>query len=268
MKKSIILFTAIFAMLPIFSLDVPKLENPVTDLAGIISAEQENALNNYLHQMSAGSPVQMAVLTVPSLEGEVLENYSIKVVDEWVLGDADTDMGALLLVALDERAIRIEVGYGLEGFLTDAESGSIIRNIIAPYFQSGDYGTGILAGIQTMSETVLTESGIEVQEQIVSMPTRSRSSSSSPLGALMPFAFFVIFMVANIASRGSRGRGRRSGDAADAVADAALLALLFGSGRNSRDGGGFGGGSFGGGGFGGFSGGGGGFGGGGASGGW
>ena len=263
MKKSIILFVAMFVMVPLFSLAVPKLENPVTDLAGIISAEQEATLNTYLHQMSAGSPIQMAVLTVPSLEGEVLERYSMQVVDEWALGDVDTDMGALLLVALDEREIRIEVGYGLEGFLTDAESGSIIRNIIAPYFQSENYGTGILAGIQTMSEIVLTESGLEVQEQIVTVSTNAENSGESLLGAFLPFIIFIVIMVANITSRSSGGRRRCSG-AADTVADIALISLLFGSGRNPRGGGG----GFGGGGFGGFSGGGGGFGGGGASGGW
>ncbi len=266
MKKRLILILLTISLLPVFSLEVPKLVNPVTDLAGIISSDQESALNAYLHQMSAGSAIQMAVLTIPSLEGEVLENYSIKVVDKWGLGDVDTDMGALLLVALDEREIRIEVGYGLEAFLTDAESGQIIRNVIAPYFQSGDYGTGIMAGIQTMSEVVLSESGIEVQEPLVSVQNRSRESSSFPIEAFLPFIFFIISMIFSLASRGSRGR--RSGNVAEAVTQAALFSILTSSSRNNHRGGGFGGGSFGGGGFGGFSGGGGGFGGGGASGGW
>ena len=90
MKKRLILMVLSICLFPVFSLEVPKLVNPVTDLAGIISSEQESALNNYLAQMSAGSAIQMAVLTVSSLEGEVLENYSIKVVDEWALGDRNS----------------------------------------------------------------------------------------------------------------------------------------------------------------------------------
>ncbi len=274
MKKKIIsIFIAVLLLVPVFSLDVPKLVNPVTDTANIISAEQEKLLNNYLHQMSAGSPIQMAVLTIPSLEGEVIENYSIQVVDEWALGGSDTDMGALLLVALDEREIRIEVGYGLEPYLTDAESGQIIRNVIAPYFQSGDYGTGIMAGIQNMSNIALSKSGIEVQSPIVEVTQVPRRSSRSISGVIMPFIFFIIFMISGMASRRGRSSSGRSkstaSNIADVVTDAAILSMLVGN-RSHRRGGFYGGGgsSFGGGGFGGFSGGGGGFGGGGASGGW
>ncbi len=265
MKKTIaLLATALLSVANIFSLTVPALTNPVTDQANIISSQEEQALNQYLNQLNAQYGIQMAVLTIPSLEGESLEMYSIQVADEWKLGSADQDNGALLLVAYNEREIRIEVGYGLEAVLTDALSGQIIRQIIVPYFQQGDFGSGIIAGIQVMSQTALGDETVYVDNSLNTHVSARKEESPSALSSIFTLAIFFAFMFISMNGKGRR-YGRRSG-ASDAILTMGILSLLGGS-RGHR-GGGFGGGSFGGGGFGGFSGGGGGFGGGGASGGW
>lgn len=141
-KIVLVLFLLSCAVL-LSALSVPSMNGPVNDKAGILRSSEETELAAFLNSVNNQTSVQIAVLTIPSLEGESLEDYSIRVVDSWKLGQKDTDNGVLLLVALEDRKIRIEVGYGLEGKLTDAKSGLIIRNIIAPSFQSGRYGQGI-----------------------------------------------------------------------------------------------------------------------------
>lgn len=237
------------------ALDVPRLSGRVVDEAGIISSSVEGTLDDYFQRIEDATGAQIAILTVASLDGEVLERYSIKVLDEWQLGQADQDNGVLLLVAAEEKQIRIEVGYGLEGRLTDATSGVIIREYLQPYFRNGDFDGGFIAASQAIGSVVAD--GAEIASPATSSGSRPpASTASSSRGIPINLAFFIIVFV--LGSMGRFGRRRGSG----------LWSLLFwssivrgGSSRYSRGG-------FGGGGFGGFSGGGGGFGGGGASGGW
>jgi uncharacterized protein len=133
--------------LPLSALEVPPLTAPVTDLAGLLTAEQTEQLNELLLDYETETSNQFALLIIPSLEGEVLESYSIKVASTWALGEADKDNGLLLLVALAERRLRIEVGYGLEGVLTDAFCGRIIDNTIVPYFKKEQYYEGLTTGL-------------------------------------------------------------------------------------------------------------------------
>lgn len=247
------------------ALSVPAMSGPVNDRAGILRSSEKSELESYLNSVNNQTTVQIAVLTIPSLEGESLESYSIRVVDSWKLGQKDTDNGVLLLIALEDRKIRIEVGYGLEGKLTDAKSGLIIRNIIAPAFQNGRYGQGIIEAVKTIS-------GIATDNtQIVSEKIQSSSHETSKEGSgIFGLVFLFIFLSIITGGLGRRGRGGCGGN----LGSLFWLSLLFGGGRGGR--GGFGGGSSGisggsfrsGGSFGGFKGGGGGFGGGGASGGW
>ena len=129
------------------ALEIPKLQGRVTDLAGILTADQVSSLDDKLKQFEETDSTQVAVLIIPSLEGESLEDYSIKVAQAWKLGQKNRDNGALLLIAMKDRQARIEVGYGLEGNLTDARSNQIIRNEIAPRFREGDYFGGIDAAV-------------------------------------------------------------------------------------------------------------------------
>ena len=246
----------------------------------MISADAESRIDSISGELERSDSTQLVVLTVPSLEGEDLEGFSIRVAEEWAIGQEEYDNGVLLLVAQAERRIRIEVGYGLEGALTDLQAGRIIDNDIAPYFKAGQFGEGLVRGTEAIAATVRGE--YEASEQAVSKPrVRSRVG-------LVPF--FIILMVISVLGSRKRVIGAIAGAilfplvAWFALPLALPLLLLFiplgfGAGlllpgmflmsaaRRGRGGGFYsGGGGFGGGG--GFSGGGGGFGGGGASGGW
>jgi uncharacterized protein len=248
----VIIATAV--ALPVTALDVPPLEGRVNDRAGMIGATAEREIESYFQAVEETSGAQIAILTVSSLEDEVLEEYAIRVVDQWQLGQAGEDNGVLLLVSQAEKQIRIEVGYGLEGELTDAKSGYIIREAIQPRFQRGDFDGGFLAAAQTLGGVVTGDVTIER----AATGSGGSGRSSRPVGSSINLViFFLVFGL------GALGRRRRYGGFGRAL----FLGMLLGGGRR----GGFGGtrgGGFGGGGFGGFSGGGGGFGGWGASGGW
>jgi len=239
----------------------------------------------------------VAVLTIPSLEGDPIEDYSIRVVETWELGRAGEDDGVLVLIARDERRMRIEVGYGLEGALTDAQSRRIIDAVMTPRFREGDFDGGVEAAVGAISGAILGEPGAIPEES----PQRAGRQGRSNPGALIFFLIFGLpFINAALSSRGAAGwlmylflapfffafpAGIFGATAGGVVAGAwllgfPLLRLIWpkatsGGGSRSRGGfwgpfigGGGGGGGFGGGSFGGFSGGGGSFGGGGASGGW
>ncbi len=139
---------------PAGALDVPPLTGRVVDLAGALPSSVRERLADTLaeHERTTGN--QVAVLIVPSLEGEDLFTFSHRVATTWRLGEKGTDNGALLLVALKDRKIRIEVGYGLEGALTDARSSQIIRHAIAPRFRAGDIPGGVTAGVEAILQSI------------------------------------------------------------------------------------------------------------------
>lgn len=229
--------------------------NHVVDLAGIIDDNVEASLNRYLLELEQKTTAQMVVLTITSLEGESLEDFSLRTAhDKWKLGQKDKDNGVLLLVALQERKYRFEIGYGLEGAIPDSLAGSIRREYLVPYFKKGDYSTGILtASIAAISE-IAAEAGVE----ITGMP-HVESRPAYPYNAvkrkptLMEKIFIILFFIGLIYLFIKHPR----------LLLLLLMMNMMSGGRRSGwgGGGGFGGGSFGGGG-------GGGFGGGGSSGGW
>ncbi|MFA6856572.1 MAG: TPM domain-containing protein [Treponema sp.] len=147
---AILTISVVTAVFPAFSLDIPALTNRVMDEADILSATEKSELSDYLESLDNTTGIQIAVLTIPSLENEDLQGYSVRVAQAWRLGEKGKDNGALLLVAMNEHKVRIEVGYGLEDKLTDAKCGLIIRNVITPEFRSGDYGKGIIKGVKNM----------------------------------------------------------------------------------------------------------------------
>lgn len=137
-----------------WSLDVPPLTGRVVDLAHILSAGDREQLTAQLQTQEEKTGNQVAVLILPSLEGESLEDYSHRVATMWKLGQKGVDNGVLLLIALKERKLRIEVGYGLEGRLTDLRSAHIIRNEIVPRFRAGDLPGGVRAGVEAILRTI------------------------------------------------------------------------------------------------------------------
>ena len=278
------------------ALDVPLLKERVTDLAGVLTAEQVSVLDSKLRDLESTDSTQLAVLIIPSLEGESLEDYSMRVVEAWKLGQKAHDNGALLFVSLRDRKIRIEVGYGLESVLTDARSSQIIRNDISPRFRESDFYGGIDAGLTGIAQTV--RGTYEAAPQADRRKVRKS-------GGIFNLLIVMLFPLLWVLSATGKWGGGIIGAGAGALLPYTLIShslplLLFGgiagglvgivlgaiihAGAKSGGGpggfigpfigGGFGGGSsrgsggFGGGGFGGFSGGGGGFGGGGSSGSW
>jgi uncharacterized protein len=226
---------------------VPPLTGPVVDEAGILGADDVrrlDALARAARGSEGGSGVQLQYLIVRSLDGEPIEDYSIRVAEAWKIGTKGKDNGVLVTVALEDRAVRIEVGGGLEGGLTDAQSGRIIRGTIVPAFRAQRYGEGLYdAGVQILGSLGALPSGIQ--------PT-PRSPTAAHIPAMVIIAVFVLFFFLR-ALLGFGARRRRH--------------LWWGGGP--WIGGGWGGGNWGGGGGGGgWSGGGGGFSGGGASGRW
>ncbi|ALA61010.1 conserved exported protein of unknown function [Nitrospira moscoviensis] len=136
------------------ALDVPPLTGRIVDLAQVLPGDLAAKLTQELEAHEAKTGNQVAVLVLPSLEGEPLEPFSHRVATTWALGKKGTDNGVLLLVALRERKVRIEVGYGLEGTLTDLRSARIIRNEIVPRFRAGDLPGGIAAGVRAILGTI------------------------------------------------------------------------------------------------------------------
>lgn len=284
MKICIAILLLFLAPWPAYPLDVPLLRGHVNDYAGLLSPAAAERLELTLTDFEASDSTQIVVLTIPSLAGENLEEYSIKVAEAWRIGQKGVDNGAILLIAKQERKVRIEVGRGLEGKLTDLVSGRIIRGDIAPLFKEGNYDGGVESGVMALMKVVRGE-----------YQARPRDLQQGKKGANPIFTLLIFLLVACVFLGAiSRILGGLAGAVglpiiallafpglalvmlallgAAGFVIGLVVAFLFGSGSRGMGGGfggpfiggGFGGGSSGGG----FSGGGGDFGGGGASGDW
>ena len=133
---------------------VPPLTSQVTDLTGTLSPSDRQALESKLHDWEARTGNQLVVLIVPSTAPEPIEEYSLRVAEAWKIGQKGKDNGALFLIAKDDKHMRIEVGYGFEGVLTDVTSRRIIGETVAPYFKQGQFAQGINAGVDRIIEVI------------------------------------------------------------------------------------------------------------------
>jgi uncharacterized protein len=252
---ALLLYLSAFA----FAFDFPALTGRVVDQANIMTPQSRSDIETKLKDLEDKSSIQLVVATVKSLQGSDIETYANELFRTWKLGQAQKNNGVLLLVAPNEHKVRIEVGYGLEGTLTDALSSVIISSAIVPRFKTGDFSGGITRGVDGII-SVLSGDTSEWQRKV----EVRKEDPQADFDKLFPFLFFLLiificwYLIHNAGGGGPSGPGttRRRGP---------MIVPIPGSGW----GGGFGGGGFGGGGFGGgFSGGGGSSGGGGASGGW
>jgi uncharacterized protein len=233
-----------------FALNLPALTGRVVDQANVIPADTRAALEAKLADLETKSGIQLVVATVGSLEGDEIEPYANELFRFWKLGEKTKNNGVLLLVAPKERRVRIEVGYGLEGTLTDALSKVIITNAITPRLKAGDFGDGITRGVDDIITVLTTDSSEWQQRPSLRLDTQQ---DSGPVNWLV-VAGLIGLVLLLIVSPGFRLLF--------------LTMLMSGNSRGSRGGGFSGGGFSGGSGGGGFSGGGGSSGGGGASGSW
>ena len=271
MKKKIAIFLVLSSFF-LFALDVPHLSGCVNDYANLLKNDEKNTLESFLRGIDDSSKVQIALLTIDSLEGNSIEDYSIRVAENWKLGDAKENSGAILIISKKDKKMRIEVGYGLEKDLTDAVCANIINKAIAPHFKLGDYYEGISAGLHEIARYALKDESLlkpnidekQVEEDEEDSPFKWSRSTWILLFILYIFIgrrrgsiFWPLFFFSNFFGYDKKYRGNRK--------------KSNWSPFNSASGGGFGGNIFGG--FSSddkdsFSGGGGSFGGGGASGGW
>ena len=243
--RSLLLLLLIFPV----SADIqfPRLAGRVVDDAGMLSSNRQSQLNRLseAHENATGN--QVIVVTLPDLQGMAIEEYGYQLGRHWGVGQKGANNGVLLMIAKAERQVRIEVGYGLEGQLTDAIASNIIYQVIRPAFKKGQFGQGIEAGMRSIIQALGGEYVVKKQYR--------ESRNKRPMGygfvLILGVLYYLLPMLGGVLGLGRPRRHRRG---------------RYGATAGYIGGGGFGGGGFGGGG--GFSGGGGGFGGGGASGGW
>jgi uncharacterized protein len=254
--KTRVKFGALVALLlatlqfEVASAEFPAYAGPVTDEANILSTSVERELVSVLENHELQTSNQVVVATVKSLDGRDISEYGVELGRHWQIGQEGRDNGVILLVAPNDRKVRIEVGYGLEGALPDAIAANIIHRVILPRFREGSFKSGIREGVAAILDAIKGE--YEPQTTV-----RKRSRGHFGYFVLLPlFLIFFPSMLFRMFRRGRRGTG--------GLGTAMLVGGLMAS--QMHRGGGAGG--FGGGGLGGFTGGGGSFGGGGASGGW
>jgi uncharacterized protein len=280
-----VMFLLVGVALAADEVTVPQLKAHITDLTGTLSAAQIQTLEARLRDFERSKGSQIAVLILPSTQPETIEQYSIRLADAWKIGRKKADDGVILVVAKNDRKLRIEVGYGLEGAIPDAVAKRVVSDVIAPHFRNNDFYGGIAAGTDALAKLIEGEALPPPARQV-------RGNGSSPdYQSLLVILLVLGTIGGGVLSRllgrgaGAAGAGVLAGFAVWAIAGtvligviAAVAVFLFvllaaagGLGRGGYYGGfGGGGGGLGGGGLGGggFSGGGGGFGGGGASGSW
>jgi len=180
------------------ALDVPALSGRVNDYAGMISPAARRSIGAELERFEAKESTQIVILTVPSLDGDSMEDFSIRVAERWKIGRKGSDNGVLLIAARDERKLRIEVGYGLEGSLTDLTAGRIVDNEMVPAFRAGQMDEGFARGVASIIKAVHGE------YKAGPAGKKPRGGISGPLFLLIVFFFYFTSFF-------NRGRRERTG---------------------------------------------------------
>ena len=240
---------AFLFFLPALALDFPVLTGRVVDAAGILDGGARAALTQKLDELEAKTTDQLVVVTLKSLQGTSVEDFGVELGRRWQIGQKGKNNGVLLIVAPNERQVRIEVGYGLEGALTDAVSRLIIENAITPRFRAGDFAGGITRGVDDII-SVLTGDAAEWQQRAAKRPEPTTRWDSLLIMLLVFVVFGFVFLTLVGAIPRDRGRGRSRGGGSSGWSSGAGSGWSSGSSGGFSDGGGFsgGGGSFGGGG--------------------
>ena len=191
MKKIFLFFILLLCCLPFaaYGLDVPRLQGYVNDYAGMISPSAKSKIEEELRAFEQSDSTQIVILTIPSLEGENIEEFSIKVAEVWKIGQQRKDNGVLFIVSKQERKIRIEVGRGLEGKLTDLMAGRIIDQVIKPRFKQGDFDGGFITGVSALIDGTRGEFKAEQR------PVQRRQKGFPPfLTFLLFFGIFILIL--------------------------------------------------------------------------
>ncbi len=199
--KRICLAVALFLFPQVLASQIPEGYRPglVSDFAGIISPEWEGRITDLATELERKTGAEIATVTVRSLEGEDLEGFAYKLLVDWGIGKRGENNGVLILVAVEDRKTRIEVGYGLEPILPDGYVGGILDESVLPRFRKGEYGEGIYAGAFAVADRIAKEAGIELTGEGVVPGVRQvsqrRTSPCGTIGSILFFIFFVLFAI-------------------------------------------------------------------------
>ncbi|MDP8275417.1 MAG: TPM domain-containing protein, partial [Candidatus Euphemobacter frigidus] len=221
MKRFVILILLLNGIVGLFSsvraiaqeADYPSRPSvPINDFGNLLSPQNEARLDRLSRDLLDRTGAAVVVATVETIAPETIEEYATKLFERWGIGRKGKDEGVLILVAVKERKVRIEVGYGLEGTIPDAKASRIIRQIMLPDFRKGNFGTGIVLGTQAIAGLIAEEVGVEIEgvdrKAIEAGTTRKRSRAPKALGIFIVILIFALITI--IRSVGS-GRGRGSG---------------------------------------------------------
>lgn len=195
--RSCLLILALFTLLvstAAVAREVPPLQGRVNDLVGMLSPATINQLESVLADLEVSDSTQIAVLIIDSLAGDSLEDFSLRVAEQWQIGQKGRDNGALLLVVRDDRKLRIEVGYGLEGVLTDLVAGRIIRSVITPHFRLGNFNQGVIDGVGAMISAVRGEFQADVEK-------RQAGPAGADPGGLLVFLMVILSFIGSLFRR-------------------------------------------------------------------
>lgn len=187
LKHILVLALLTLLPLPAVALDVPQLRGRVNDYAGVLSPEASARLEQKLAGFERETSTQVVVLTIPSLQGDVMEQFAIRVAEQWKPGQKGKDNGVLLILAKDEHKVRIEVGMGLQGVLPDITASHIIRDVMRPYLKDGNFDQGITAGVDAILAATKGEFAAAPKDA-----TRGKAHRASP----SPITLFLLAAVA------------------------------------------------------------------------
>lgn len=248
--RKLLFLLLIFFSLNAFADDIPGYSSYVNDYAGVITEKDKASMESVAKEVEDKTGAQIAVLTVKSMAPYAsIEDFGMAVAEKWKVGQKDKDTGIIIILAMEERKVRIEVGYGLEGIFNDARAGRILDNTILPYFRGGDFSAGLRRGMFKIADTIGTEMNVELDE-------RAKMQDNSFTESLCLLLFFIIFVSIFVLMIRRMNNAKRTGRRYYGSSFGAMYPG-YGHGRGSFGGfssrgcggfGGFGGGGFGGGG--------------------
>jgi len=196
MKKHLITLVVILtAVCPAFAQEaaIPAPSGFVNDYAGILSSGAKSEISRLAERVEEKTSAEIAVITVKTTSPLTIEQYAVELFQKWGIGKEGMDNGVLILVAVDDRKVRIEVGYGLEGAITDLKSKVIINDLMTPAFRKGDYDIGVASGVVMIAKIIRDEYGVDLDLKGASeaLPA-GRRGGRSPLGSLITLIFFIL----------------------------------------------------------------------------
>ena len=211
MKKTFVPYLLFLAFVMAFAVYGERIDSlspkgRVSDFAGQFSAAELTALENFLQEVERKTTAEIAVVTVKNLDGGDIDDYATRLFERWGIGKKGKDNGALLIAAIEDRKVRIEVGYGLEGAIPDARAGRILDESVIPFFKNGQYGAGLTEGARALALLVAQEAGIGLTNNLPEAPAAAHSSASSnDIPVIIFFVIIVVFII--ISSRRNRRFG-------------------------------------------------------------